>query len=95
MLRVAVVRSFAVPALAYTSRVILVAAVRAGKQCWVGVGCFAVAMRAFGRILLWERCGDAEGLVAAGWTAFLRGFDFVVEFRDALLHLCQPVLVVF
>ena len=55
-LRITVVGSFAVLTLAHATRMILVAAVCASKQRWVGIGCFAMAMRAFRWIIFWECC---------------------------------------
>ena len=65
---VAVVRSFAVSALAYATGMILVSAVRTGKQSWIRAGSFAMAVWAFRWIVFGERRRDAEGLVTATWT---------------------------
>lgn len=70
VLRVAGVCSSAVFAIPYATGMVLVAAVRTGKQSRVGAGSFAMALRTFWWIVLWERRGDAEWLVAAGWTTF-------------------------
>ena len=77
--RIAGIRSFAVLALAYATGMILVTAVRTGKQSWVGAGSFAMTVWAFGWIILWERRPDAGGLVAAGRATFACVGGWAVE----------------
>lgn len=90
--RVAVVRSFAVSALAYATGMILVSAVRTGKQSWIPAGSFAMAVWAFRWIVFGERRRDAEGLVAANWTTLACVGGRAVEELALILLALLPLL---